>query len=148
MILKIIVSFAAAFGLYWTIKYKKLFPAIITLGMIAGIAVVFIPTRTTTGLYIYMVFVALAFVYGLIIKGKSIGERIIICLMAASVFAYWLWVLNHWHGNTLFFPIITLLTGAAGVFSKAKLKNELGFLLILFVDAIAILLEHWMKAMG
>jgi hypothetical protein len=142
------MSFAAAFGLYWTIKTKKAFSTIITLGMIAGIAVVFIPTRTTTGLYIYMVFVALAFVYGLINKGKSVGERIVICLMAASIFAYWLWVFNHWHGNTLLFPIITLIVGIVAIIRKVKLKNELGFLVILFVDAIAILLEHWMKARG
>ena len=148
MILKLLISLAAAFGLYWTIKTKKTFPAIITLGMITGIVLVFFPTQTIVGLYVYMGFVALAFVYGLTVKGKSIGERIIICVMAASIIAYWLWVLNHWHGNAVLFPIITLLVGAVAIFSKAKLKNELGFLVILFVDAIAILLENWMKTVA
>ena len=148
MILKLLVSLAAAFGLFWTIKFKKPFPSIITIGMIAGIAMVFFPTQTIAGLYVYMVFVALAFIYGLVVKGKSIGERIIICLMAASIIAYWLWVLNHWHGNAVLFPVITLLVGGVAIFRKAKLKNELGFLVILFVDAIAILIENWMKAVG
>ena len=146
MILKIIISLAAAFGLFWTIKTKKPFPSIITIGMITGIAMVFFPTQTIAGLYVYMGFVALAFIYGLVAKGKSIGERIIICLMAASIIAYWLWVLNHLHGNAVLFPIVALLVGVVAIFSKAKLKNELGFLVILFVDAIAILIENWMKA--
>ena len=148
MILKLILAIAAAFGFYWTIKTKKTLPSIITLGMIIGIMMVFIPSKITTGIYIYNGFVVLAFIYGLIVKGKSNGERIVICLMAASIAAYWLWVLNHWHGNAVLFPIITLLVGVVALFSKVKLKNELGFLVILFLDAVAILLENWMKAVG
>jgi hypothetical protein len=148
MILKTIMAFAAAFGLYWIVKTKKTFPAIITMGMVVGITLVFFPTQTIAGLYIYMVFVALAFIYGLVAKGKSMGERIIICLIAVSIFVYWLWVLNHWHGNTVLFPIITLIVGIVAIIKKVKLKNELGFLLILFVDAIAILLENWIRAVG
>ena len=145
MVLKLIMAFAGAFGFYWTVKYKKPFPAIITLGMIIGITLVLFPTKTIAGLYIYLAFVALAFIYGLSIKGKSIGERIIICLMAASIIAYWLWAMNHWHGNAVLFPILTILIGIVAIFSKARLKNEWGFLVILFMDAIAILLENWMK---
>ena len=78
MILKIIISLAAAFGIYWSIKTKKSFPSIITIGMIAGIALVFFPTQTIAGLYVYMVFVALAFIYGLVANGNSNGDRIII----------------------------------------------------------------------
>jgi hypothetical protein len=145
MILKIIIALAAAFGFFWIVKTKKVFPAIISMGMIVGIVVVFFPTQTIAGLYIYMAFVALAFIYGVVAKGKSVGERVIICLMAVSIFAYWLWVLNHWHGNAVLFPIVTLIAGIVAIIRKVKLKNELGFLLILFVDAIAILLENWMK---
>ncbi len=148
MILKILIGLAAAFALFWTIKTKKTFPAIITLGMIVGIVLVFFPSKTiqTSGFYVYMGFVALAFFYGLIVKEKKIGTRITICLMSASIFAYWLWVLNHWHGITVLLPIFTLLAGLAGIFSKAKLKNELGFITILAVDAIAIIIENWLKA--
>ena len=66
--------------------------------------------------------------------------------MSGFIFAYWLWVLNHWHGNTLLAPIIVLLASTYGIVSKAKLKNELGFLVIFAVDAIAIIIENWMKA--
>lgn len=146
MIFKIILLLAALFAIYWTFKLKKLYPAIISMGMITGIVLSFIKTDLIPGAYIYQGFVALAFVYGFTVKNKKIGDRIIICLMSASIFIYWVWVLNHWHGNTLLFPIVTLLAGLAAVIRKVKLKNELGFLVILMADAIAILLENWFKA--
>ena len=148
MFLKILLGLAAAFAIFWTIKTKKTFPAIITLGMIVGIVLALYRSMTiqTPGIFIYMGFVALAAIYGLTVKGKKTGTRIIIVLMSVSIFAYWLWVLNHWHGNVLLAPIIVLLTGVAGILSKANLKNELGFLIILAVDAIAIIIENLMKA--
>ena len=150
MILEILIGLAAVFGLFWTIKTKKPFPAIITLGMIAGIVLVLIPFATiqTIGFYVYMGFVALAFIYGFSVKEKETGARIIIILMSFSIFTYWLWVLNHWHGNELLAPILALLIGLYGIISRAKLKNESGFLIILAVDAITIILEHWMKTKG
>lgn len=148
MILNIIIGLAAAFGIFWSIKEKKTFPAIITLGMVVGIVWVFFQSKTIhiSGFYIYMGFLALAFTYGLTVKEKKIWTRIIICLMAASIFTYWLWVLNHWHGDTLFLPIFTLLLGVIGIFSKAQLKNELGFLVIIVSDSIAIIIEQLLKA--
>jgi len=148
MILKVLLGLAAIFAIYWTIKTKKTFPAIITIGMIVGIVLVFFPYNTiqAPGFYIYMGFVALAFIYGLVAKDKNFISRITICLMSASIFTYWLWVLNHWHGNAVLLPIFTLLIAAAGIISKAKWRNELGFIVILIADAIAILIENWMKA--
>jgi hypothetical protein len=66
--------------------------------------------------------------------------------MSASIFVYWLWVLNHWHGNEMLAPILVLLVGLAGIISKANLKKELGFLTLLAVDAIAIIIEHFLKS--
>ncbi len=148
MILMILMALAAAFGLFWTIKTKKTFPAIITIGMIVSIVLVLLPNETIhiPGFYVYMAFVALAFIYGLTVKEKKTGDRITICLMSASIFAYWLWTLNHWHGNTVLLAIFTLLIAIVSLFNKPKLKNELGFLTILAVDAIAIIIESWWKA--
>ena len=147
MFLKILLASASIFGIYWTIKTKKTFPAIITLGMIVGISIVlFLPVKINlTGFYVYMAFVALAFLYGLVIKEKHLPERLIICLLAASIFVYWLWILNHWHGNEVLAAILALFVSIAGVFRIRKLKDELGFLSILGVDAVVILLEVWMK---
>jgi hypothetical protein len=147
MILKILLATAVIFGIYWTIKTKKTFPAIITLGMVVGISIVlFLPVKINlTGFYVYMAFVALAFLYGLVIKEKHLPERLIICLLAASIFVYWLWILNHWHGNEVLAAILALFVSIAGVFRIRKLKDELGFLSILGVDAVVILLEVWMK---
>jgi len=148
IILKVFLFSAAAFALYWHIKIKKVFPAIITVGMIAGMimALVFPDTIRTTGFLIYMGFVALAFIYGLTVKEKGIWARIVIILMTAGIFTYWLWILNHWHGNEVLAPLLTLIAGLAGISGKVRLKNELGFLVLLAADAFVILIEHLLKS--
>jgi hypothetical protein len=145
---KILLGLAAAFAVYWIFKTKKLIPAMISLGMIVGIILVIIPSLALViqGFYIYMGFVAIAFIYGLTVKAKNIGERLVICLMSAGIFIYWLWVLNHWHGNERLAPILVILTALAGLIGKVKLKNESGFLAILLADAIAIILEFMIRS--
>lgn len=147
MFLKILLALAAAFALFWTLKVKKTCQAIITLGMIAGIILTFLQERTVKfpGIYVYLGFVVLAFIYGFTAKGKDLPARIIICLVSASIFTYWLWVLNHWHGNEMLAVILAVVAGGAGIITKAKLRNELGFLVILTADAIALIIEHLMK---
>ena len=144
---KLLLALAAAFAVYWIFKTKKLIPALISIGMIVGIVMVIFPSLTMLmpGIYVYLAFTAMAFVYGLTANAKNLGERFIICLMSAPIFVYWLWVLNHWHGNEILAPILVILTALVGLISKAKLKNELGFLTILLVDAIAIILEILIK---
>lgn len=144
MFLKIFLALASTFALLWISKTRKTLPAIITLGMIAGFIVTLFQLQTLQfpGIHIYMSFVALAFVYGIIIKVQELKARIIICLMSASIFTYWLWILNHWHGNEMLAPILVVLTGVVGIITKAKLKYELGFLVILAVDAITIIIER------
>ncbi|MCK4679476.1 MAG: hypothetical protein KAT48_15180, partial [Bacteroidales bacterium] len=70
---KILLGLAAVFALFWTIKTKKIFPAIITLGMIVGIVLTLFLSKTIQlpGFYVYMGFVALAFIYGLTAKEKK-----------------------------------------------------------------------------
>ncbi len=118
------------------------------MGLIVSTMLVLFTTKAIQpyGLHTYMVFVAMAFVYGFTVKNKKIGSRIIICLMSASIFVYWLWTFNHWHGNTALLPIVTVATGLTAIISRAKLKNELGFLTILAADAVVILIENWLKA--
>jgi hypothetical protein len=105
------------------------------------------PSKTTlfTGIGIYFVFVLLTFVYGIIAKDVPLKSRLVICLMTAPIIAYWIWILNHWHGNTLLLPGIVLFAGFAGIVMKAKLKKELGILILLSTDAIAIFFEYWLK---
>ena len=148
MFLKIILALASAFALLWTFKTRKTLPAIITLGMIAGFIVTLFQAQTLQfpGIHVYMGFVALAFVYGFIVKEKELKARIIICLMSASVFTYWLWVLNHWHGNEMLAPILVLVAGATGIITKVNMRNELGFLVMLAADAIAIIIERVLES--
>ncbi len=148
MILEVLIGLSAAFAFYWIIRTKKIFPSIISLGMISGILLVIFlpPSQNLPGYYIYMGFVALAFIYGLLVKEKNIWARIIICLMSAAIFVYWLWVMNHWHGNAVLLPFVAIIAGLTALIMKVKLKNELGFLTILFVDAIAVIIENCMKS--
>lgn len=148
MIIKTILILASAFALYWAYKTKKLIPSIISMGLIVSTMLVLFTTKAIQpyGLHTYMVFVAMAFIYGFTVKNKKVGSRIIICLMSASIFVYWLWTFNHWHGNTALLPVVTVATGLTAIISRAKLKNELGFLTIIAADAAAILLEIWVKA--
>lgn len=147
IILKVLLMLAVVFALYWQIKGKKIFPTIITIGMIAGMIMVLILPETIrlTGFFIYLGFVALGLIYGLTVKEKGLWARIVLILMSAGIFTYWVWVLNHWHGNELLAPILTLVAGLAGIVSQVKVKNELGFLILLATDAFAILIEHLLK---
>jgi hypothetical protein len=139
----ILVILAALFAVYWTYKIKKVIPMVINIGMVLGIAILMIPALKlfTPGLYIYLAFVVMAFFYGLADRNRALIARLVICLMTAGIFLFWLWTINHWHGNTLLMPVFVLLVGVAGILTKAKLRNELGFLSIIAVDAIAILLS-------
>lgn len=143
--LKILLLLSAAFALFWQIKIRKLLPAIITLGMVTGLVMVLIlpTTLQIPGLYVYMGFVASAIIYGLIARGLSTWARLVILLMSAGIFTYWLWIINHWHGNEVLAPMLTLLVGLAGITCRVKLKDEFGFLILLATDAVAILIEHF-----
>lgn len=144
--LKLLLVLAAAFALYWQIKIKKTFPTIITVGMVVGIIMVLMLPKTfqLTGFFIYMGFVLLALIYGFIVREKAKGARIVILLMSAGIFTYWLWILNHWHGNELLAALLTLIVGVVAIFSKVRLRNELGFLVLLASDAVVILLDRFL----
>ena len=147
MILNFIIGLGAVFALFWIYRTRKPVPSVISIGMIAGIALVLLPGNKllTPGLSIYIVFVIIAFVYGIFAKELTIWARLVICIMAASIMTYWFWRLNHLHGNELLLPILSLLIGAAALISQAKLKKEAGFLVILAADAVAIIAENLMK---
>lgn len=148
MLFNVILLLASAIAVYLVIRNKNFLSVVITSGMISGILLIVFLSGIIglSGYYIYLVFVALAFVYGLIYRKLNIVSRIIVCLMTAVIFAYWLWVLNHWHGNVVFFPMITIIAALAGILFRKKLKNEAGFLVLLSADAIAIISELFMKA--
>jgi len=138
----ILIILAAVFAAYWTFRIKKVIPMVINLGMVLGIAILMIPQLKLfeTGLYIYLGFVVMAFFYGLADRNRSLIDRLVICLMSVGIFLFWLWTINHWTGNTTFMPVFVLMIALAGMFTKTKLRNELGFLVIIAMDAIAILL--------
>ena len=89
MLFKLLLALAALFAVFWTLKTKKIFSGIITIGMVLGISIAVFtsPTLFQTGLIIYAFFVALAIVYGLVEKTKTGEERFAICLSSISILA-------------------------------------------------------------
>lgn len=138
----ILIIAAAVFAIYWTFRINKVMPMVINLGMVLGIAILMIPQLKLfeTGLYIYLGFLVMAFFYGLADRDRSLIDRLVVCLMSAGIFLFWLWTMNHWTGNTTYMPVFVLLIALAGILTKTRLRNELGFLVIITMDAIAILL--------
>ncbi len=149
MIEEIIVSLGALFGLIWSIRNKDTFPIVISSGLFLGvlIAVLFSSIYRPLGFYIYMLFVLLAAIYALIKDGLVLRQRIFLLLISASVFTYWLFAINHWHGNLWLFMIIPVLAFIGWLVCKVKIRNELGFVIIMVVDAIAVIFEYWVKRM-
>jgi hypothetical protein len=150
IIIKILLAHAAIFAVFHIIKMRissNKMLSIITFGMAIGVALVLFPYKTIqfTGIGIYFVSVFLTIVYGITAKKLPTKSRLIICLMAAPIFTYWLWLVNHWHGNIMLLPVITLFAGLTGMVMKTKLKTESGILILLTTDAIAIILEYWLK---
>jgi hypothetical protein len=140
----IIIVLAAMFAVYWTFRIDKLVPKVVNIGMTLGVILVITPALQlfTVGMYIYLGFVILAFFFGLADKKRKLIDRLVICLMTAGMFLFWLWHLNHWHGNTILMPVFVLIIAMVGALSKAKLRNEFGFLAIIVADAIAVLLSY------
>ncbi|NOR86409.1 MAG: hypothetical protein GQ527_02245 [Bacteroidales bacterium] len=147
LIYRILLELSAVFAIYWIMKTKKLLPSIISSALIIGIIVALYPSLQNqfNDFYVYMASCLLAIIYGIYMLSRNRFGAYIIVLMSGGVFLYWLWVINHWHGNALVGPAITLIAGAVGLIGRAKLRNELGFLVILAMDAGLLLLEAWMK---
>ncbi|MFO8128598.1 MAG: hypothetical protein R6T99_01690 [Bacteroidales bacterium] len=145
MILEIILALAGLFGIFWSIRSKQIIPTIITLGMVVGIIFVLYPPEwnADAGFYVYLFFTLVAMLYGLIIRGPGLYQRLVIVLMALPVFLHWLFVMNHWPGNTTLLMILPVIVFIAGLFHARKFRNEMGFLVILFADAVTVLLEQW-----
>lgn len=147
LLIHIVLELAALFALFWTLRTKKIFPGIISILMIAGIILVLYPDIQNNfyGLFVYMAACILAMIYGFLqLKSNKLSAYLII-IMSASMFIHWLWLTNHWHGNTLIFTFITLIAGGVALISRTRMKYELGFLIILAADAVSVIIENLLK---
>lgn len=145
--LKILFLLSLLFAIYWMIKVKNRPVTVLTSGLvIAGLLMLFAPAEFREyGMHLYIIFSVAVFVYGIISKQKSPEQRLVISLMALAIITHWVWVSNHWHGNTLLLAAFVLLVVLYAVARRVKLKNEWGILAIFAVDALTVLLEAWLK---
>jgi len=146
--LKILFGLSLVFAIYRMTKVKNLAVMILTSGLvIAALWVLVAPDEFVDyGKHLYMIFVGAVVIYGVFSKQKNPEQRLVISLSALATITYWVWVSNHWHGNTLLLAVLILLIGAYALIRRVRLRNELGILLIFMVDASVILLEAWLKS--
>jgi hypothetical protein len=97
------------------------------------------------GFIAYMVSILIAVLYAITSDGLSIRKRIFILLICASVFTYWLFAINHWHGNLWLFMIVPVLVFIWWLVCKVPIKKELGFIVIMVADAVAVAFEYWVN---
>ena len=149
MIFKLILLFGALLALALTIRTNSRLTNILVAGMVGSVILVQFPNEklVTAGIILFMVMAAGVFAAGLAVNGKGLSARLIICLMAASQFTYWLWVLNHWHGNAALAPVLTLIVGMAAIPLRKRLRTEWGVLLVLLTDAADTMLEIILQSM-
>jgi len=147
MIPQIIISAAAIFGLLYSIRTKDTLAIIISAGLSVGIAIALLSALIyrPVGFYIYMLFVLVAAIYALVKDGLVLRQRIFLLLICASVFTYWLFSINHWHGNLWLLMIVPVITFIWWLVCKVKIKNELGFVVIMVADALAVIFEYWIQ---
>lgn len=146
--LKILFLLALVFAIYWMVRVKNRYVIILTSGLVlSALLVLFAPGDLREyGMHLYLISAAAVIVYGAFSKQKNAEQRLVISLAALATITHWVWVGNHWHGNTLLIAIMVLLIGAYALIRRVRLKNELGIFMIFMVDASVILLEAWLKS--
>jgi len=147
MIFTLLLLSSAAIGLYLSVRSQNPIPVLLTLILIAGLLLAVFPVKEfeIRGIYFYMASLIPVFIYGFSLKRKGIIPRLIILLIPASMFTYWLWQEQHWHGNTILLPVLTLFLTVIGLFFKRDLKREWGMLIIISMDALTIIIENLLK---
>lgn len=150
MILTILLLFAAAIGLYLSISTQRITPILLTLILIGGLLLALFPLKEfeIKGIYFYMASLIPIFIYGFTLKSKAIIPRMIVLLMPASMFTYWLWHDQHWHGNTSFALYFTVILAIVSIIYRKELRKEWGMLLIISMDAITLIIENLLKQLS
>lgn len=135
----VILGLASLWALYWTFRNKHILSGLVTIGLIAGIALAFLKLNgsITVGIVVFLISSTLALAYTLLYKKFSFAKRIVITLIILPTVVYWIFLINHlagagwiWYG--LFLPFIGLIYG---IMRPVNLKNEWGFVIILLAEA-------------
>jgi len=135
----IILGLASLWALYHSIKNKNLITAIITLGLIAGIVLVFINFNNSinTGVIVFLIFATIALLYSFLYFKFPFDKRLILAFIILPIIFYWIFHLRQlpganfvWMGLFVpFFALLYLIT------KPVNLKNEWGFIIILLAEA-------------
>lgn len=143
LILSSIIGGGAIFALYHTWRTGFSIPSGISMGMVAGIALVLMPSKImqASGIIIYIVGVFAALVYGIFQKELDTRSRLVVSLFSVSILIYWFMRLTHLPGSYIVLLSFLLITAIVSISGKLKLRNELGFLAIMLADVLSIFAE-------
>jgi len=147
MVPETILIVATVFGILYSIRIKDTFPIVISAGLSLGILIALAAPSIyrPLGFYFYMLFLVVSVIYALIKDGMVLRQRIFLIAISAFVFTYWLFAINHWHGNLWLFMITPVLVFIWWLVCKVKIRYELGFVVIMVADALAVIFEYWVN---
>jgi hypothetical protein len=147
MVAKIIIIAGTIFGVVYSVRKRETLPIVISAGMAMGVAIALLSSTIyrPIGFIAYMVSVLIAALYAFVGEGMVLRRRLFLLLISASVFTYWLFAVNHWHGNIWLFMTIPVLVFIWWLVCKVRISNELGFVVIMVADALAVVFEYWVN---
>ncbi len=139
------LAICAALALFLSFKFGNTKSLILTIAMVIGLILVFIPAEgmATAGLSIYTISCAFALLYVLIKKGFKTMEKTTSLAIIVPVLLFWSFSLLHLQGARMIaFSTILSLIGAIVMIAKiSRFRAESGFLLLIIADALTILLR-------
>lgn len=139
MIHNIIIGLSAAFALIQLQKVDNKYARFIIFVLVVAMAISFLPNISlkTFAFILYLTTTMAAIIYILLKKPLSIKARLLMLFICIPVFIRYITALMHWRWESLilFIPIISF---ALLLISNPKgFKNEVAFLTIITVDAMA-----------
>lgn len=149
MIFKIFIALTGLFGLYRLSKIKDKFAWIITILLVIGVLLIFIPSdfARTIGFAFLNFPVFLIIVYSVIKKYFSVSKRINLLVQTVPMGISQFLFLTNWN-QTNFVGYFMIVPIAAFIYTLTKLndyRNEIGFLAIISsysISRLALTIQH------
>lgn len=139
MLLKIIVGISVPFGLYYLSKATDKFAKLITLILLIGILLVFIPNSVvlTIGYVLFGVATLCCILYS-IFRIKDNKRKRIVLFTAIPIFFKFLFDIENWpSGMFTYLMIIPIICYVIVLTRRKEFREELGFLTMLTASALS-----------
>lgn len=135
---QILLSIASLYIVFHAIRIKKMIPALIGFGMIASF--ILVNFYLNAGFYLYIFFLLIASAWGILSWKEKGFYAILIIVPPLFMATFWFWTLQHWHGNTIIAPALTLVFCIPIIIKWKTFRNAWGYLIFIGLDALSIIL--------